>query len=861
MRKLATALFLTILMLAGCDSGGGSGGGGGGGGPATQAAYDIQVSGPPASGLQVNRAFDVTLNFVAAGTANPINVISSETISASVLSGPGALVGAVTSQGNGTSSLLFSGLGLNQPGTYVLQFSGPNAATPGQTISFVVGPQRNLRFSAVPASAAINNPFSVTVETYDPATGLAAAPGSTVAITISLNTGTGNLGGTLTGNLTSGSSLQFNNLTYDTLEQITLRASAFVFPDAISGPINITNVNFINSPGPFIALKSVRVNDPYSDSVAFAAPNTVTGFAVNTGSSLPAGLSLNTSNGAITGTPTTAGSYEFELYAVLPGGNAQALRCALAVFSSGETEVVNGQNFTAAGPHTANGPVTETYSFTSSYDSIGYPQASTFNCRIQYYYPNFATAPSPAPVLLHHRGRGFNMMDYDLLGAHLASYGIIFVTIEDYQSFYDGGGSGQSPNTTYDSVAERGHESASAFQEGVQQWVLAKNAQSGHPLQNRVDEKKIFMSGHSRGGGATHSSHVRSQPYMFNGTQRQNINIRGTIYFMAFDMRFFTSTVSGSSVVYPVPTPQPRLPSLIIAAENDGDLIYPICDQLIDRATGPTTFATIYGGCHNYLGDANAVEFGASPYITRQQQMDRMFNLVIAFIKRWGNLDRSLDGLLYNNEKAGSSEVGITAWRNMAERVMLDDHQGGNKAVNSLGGANTLSSGTWSTSASIYPPTGYGDNYASLNLRHNIVTLSPSVTSTYGSNIPSASQDLSRTRRFMFRIGSVDYNAEALKGFDWVTVRVRLTDAQNDTATVTLFDRTSPANTYLPDYPGSGSNVYDRFVEANVLLSAFTAANANLTLSQLNKVELIFETGTFSSVSSRQLYFDDLRFE
>ncbi len=867
MRNITTAIFAAFtlaLVLAAC--GGGGGGSGSGltiGLPTTQSAYDIQVSGPPANGVQVDRPFEITLNFFAAGKGSGIALLSSETITASVISGPGALTGAVTAQGNNSASLVFGGLVLNQMGTYVLQFSGPNCSTPGQTTSFVVGPQRNLRFTSVPASVAVNNQFTVTVETYDPATGTAAAPSGSVQITLSRATGTGTLGGTVTRTLSGTSTLQFPGLIYDTQEAITLRASAYAYPDAVSGTINVVNVTFINQPGPFVALKSVRVNSPYSDSVAYAAPSTATGFVLNAGSSLPAGLSLDTTSGAITGTPTTAGSYEFDIYATLSGGQAQMLRCALAVFTAGETEIVNGQNFTAAGPHATTGPVSETYSFTSSYDNTTYPQGTSFNCRIQYYYPNFTTAPSPAPVLLHHRGRGFNMVDYDMLGAHIASYGIIFVTIEDYQSFWDGGGSGQSPNSTYDTSApERGMQSASAFQEGVMQWVLAKNGQTGHALNNRVDEEKIFVSGHSRGGGATHGSHVRSQPYTFNGTQRQSFNIRGTIYFMAFDLRFFTSTVTGSSTVYPIATAQPRLPSLLIAAENDGDLIYPICDQLIDRATGPTTFATIYGGCHNWLGDSNPAETGSNPYIPSPQvQKDRIFNLVVAFIKRWSNLDLSLDGLLYNNEKAGSSEVGITAWRNMAERVVLDNHQGGNKNVNTLGGANTLSSGTWSTSSSIYPSTGYGDNFPSLSLRHNILTLSPSTTSTYASNIPAASQDLSRTRRFMFRIGSVDYTNETAKGFDWVTVRVRLTDAQNDVATVTLFDRSAPSGTYLPDYPGSGSNVYDRFVEANVLLSSFTTANPNLTLSQLSKVELVFETGANASVASRQLYFDDLRFE
>jgi hypothetical protein len=881
MRNISTAIFAALtlaLVLAACGGSGGSRGGGGGIGlPTTQAAYDIQVSGPPASGVQVNRPFDVTLNFFAAGGGSPIGLLTSETITASVISGPGALTGAVTAQGTNSASMVFGGLVLNQMGTYVLQFSGPNCNTPGQTASFVVGPQRNLRFTSVPASVSLSAQFSVTVETYDPATGTAAAPSGPVQITLSLASGTGNLGGTLTRTLSSGSSLQFPGLTYDTVEIITLRASAYAFPDATSSAISITNLTFINQPGPFVALKSVRVNNPYSDSVAYAAPSTATGFVLNAGSSLPAGLSLDGTSGAITGTPTAAGSYEFDIYATLAGGQAQMLRCALAVFSAGETEIVNGQNFTAAGPYATTGPVTETYSFASSYDNTTYPQGASFNCRIQYYYPNFATAPSPAPVYIHHRGRGFCMVDYDNLGAHLASYGFIFITVEDYQSFADGsssygggGGSGQSPNSTYDNTTERGMESASAFQEGVMQWVIAKHSQSGHVLENRVDAEKVFVGGHSRGGGATHGSHVRSQPYTFNGTQRQSINIRGTIYFMAYDLRCFSSTVTGSSTVYPVATAQPRLPSLLIAAEVDQDLIYPICDQLIDRATGPATFATIYGACHNYLGDNNWPEddilllYGypqyPEPYITRAQQQARIFNLVVAFLKRWSNLDLSLDGLLYNNEKAGSSEVGITAWRNMAERVMVDNHQGGNKNLNSLGGANTLSSGTWSTSASIYPSTGW-DNLASLGLRHNILTLNPSTTSTYASNIPAASQDLSRTRRFMFRIGSVDYSNETAKGFDWVTVRVRLTDAQNDVATVTLFNRTAPSTTYLPDYPGSGDNVYDRFVEANVLLSTFTAANSNLTLSQLSKVELIFETGANSSVASRQLYFDDLRFE
>ena len=864
MRNFATATLSTLLLilsLSACGGGGGGGGGGSGGGsPAPQAAYDIQVNNTTLSGLQVNRPFSVTLDFFQPGTSAPINVGGSESITCSVVSGPGALTGGTTANGNGTATVAFAGITLDTVGAYVLEFNGPNATAPAQTVSFNIGAQRDLEFSSVPTSVGVNSTFTVTVQTIDPATSNPAPPTGSIDITLSLASGSGTLYGTLTRTLSSGSSLSFPGLLCDTIGTITLRATSNGFPDATSSAINVTALTFTSSVGPFVALKSVRVNNAYSDSIAFAASSTALGFGVMNGSSLPAGLSLDPVSGTVSGTPTAAASYEFILYASLPGANAQQIRCALAVFSQAESEIVASQDFSTTGPHNTTGPVSDTFTFTSSYDGVSYPQTSTFNCRLQYYYPDFATAPSPAPVMVHHRGRGFNMVDYDVMGAHIASHGIIFVSVEDYQSFYDGGGSGQTPIPAYDEGvspfngdAVRGMESASAFVEGAIEWVLAKNSQAAHPLQNRVDDEKIFATGHSRGGGQAQGSHTRSVPYTFNSVERDPISIRGIIYFMAFDLRYFGHTAAGTSVVYPIPTDMPRLPSLMIAAENDGDLFYPICDQLIDRAVGPCTFATIYGGVHNYLGDTNPAE--GSPYISRTQQQQRIFNLVVAFIKRWADLDLSLDGLLYTNEKAGSSEVGVTAWRNMAERVVVDDMQNSNKNLNTLGGSNTLSGGTWTANSSIYPNFG---SFGSLGIRHAIFSVPANTTATYTTNIPAASQDVSNTKRLIFRAGTVDVNGQSLKGFDWVTLRVRLTDAQNDTATVTLFDRAAQSSTYLPNYPGSGSNVYDRFVEASIDLSTFTAAGPNLGLNELTSVQLIFET---AAGVTRQMYFDDLRFE
>ena len=57
---------------------------------------------------------------------------------------------------------------------------------------------------------------------------------------------------------------------------------------------------------------TVRVNQPYTDGVA--ATNAAS-YALETAGTLPPGILLNTSSGAITGTPTTAGTYNFKVVA------------------------------------------------------------------------------------------------------------------------------------------------------------------------------------------------------------------------------------------------------------------------------------------------------------------------------------------------------------------------------------------------------------------------------------------------------------------------------------------------------------------------------------------------------------------
>ena len=67
------------------------------------------------------------------------------------------------------------------------------------------------------------------------------------------------------------------------------------------------------------ALGAFQVSVAYSDGVSASGSSPIT-YSVSAGS-LPAGISLNSSSGAVTGTPTTAGAYSFTLKATNSLGN------------------------------------------------------------------------------------------------------------------------------------------------------------------------------------------------------------------------------------------------------------------------------------------------------------------------------------------------------------------------------------------------------------------------------------------------------------------------------------------------------------------------------------------------------------
>ncbi len=161
---------------------------------------------------------------------------------------------------------------------------------------------------------------------------------------LTLNTSTGAISGTPT---TAGTF----NFTAKVVDAGNPQQSATAnLSMTIDGPLTITTTS----------LPTAVVGTSYSQTLAATGGITPYAWSLNTGN-LPPGLSLNTSTGAITGTPTTAGPYSFTVKVTDSEGSPQSVTASLSItvnaqlaittstLSSGVLNVAYSQTLAATG--------------------------------------------------------------------------------------------------------------------------------------------------------------------------------------------------------------------------------------------------------------------------------------------------------------------------------------------------------------------------------------------------------------------------------------------------------------------------------------------------------------------------------
>ncbi len=553
----------------------------------------------------------------------------------------------------------------------------------------------------------------------------------------------------------------------------------------------------VTDPGPFWPLTVGPEGAPYADAFPAGAR-----YSLRSGR-LPQGLHL-ASDGSLSGSPGETGTFEATLDVVEATGRAYPLRTSLTVYRSDESDrSAAAPRFDAPGPYPTD-VLDLVLDVTNTFDGV------RVRTRVRVVRP--IGAGGPRPLLLFHRGRGFDEDSYRDFHQHIASHGIAVASVEDAYSIT--GATFMAINTFYDSYrADLGMQSASGVVEAVADYLLDRSDDPTSPLAGSFDGEDLFFAGHSRGGGAVHASHQRSF----------ELRLKGLIYLMAFDLRYFAEVAPPATApAYPIFAEHPRTPCLIVAAENDGDLVYPIADQLIDRATGPATQVTVYGAVHNLISDGHPAEGPAR--ISRAEEQAQVADWIVCFVKRWADQETDLDARLYGGAHQGSDAEAVTWWRPTDRTLLLEDAQDADPARNRYG--DNLVANLRRREESIYPPVG---DLPRLGLRHTLLV--PTETTSVWRLASDGPLDASNHQRLVLRTAQL----EGSRGWEDLAVWVRLIDAAGGASWQRVWDPT--AGGLLP--ASTGLSPLDRFVEVELELAKFAASSGPpADLSQLRGVDL-----------------------
>jgi uncharacterized protein YhjY with autotransporter beta-barrel domain/PKD repeat protein len=189
--------------------------------------------------------------------------------------------------------------------SFIATASGPGGSSTGRTVNITV---------TAPTAPNISTSPTTSSPAYNTATGIAINSTGGPISSISIVTGLSH-GGTLTTNGTSSFTYTSNSAAYSATDSFTYKA---IGPCANSANVTV-NISISAPPTPVInsVLTASGATGVVFGGYQITATNLPTSYNA---SGLPPGLSINTSTGAITGTPTTNGTYNSTISAINSSG-------------------------------------------------------------------------------------------------------------------------------------------------------------------------------------------------------------------------------------------------------------------------------------------------------------------------------------------------------------------------------------------------------------------------------------------------------------------------------------------------------------------------------------------------------------
>lgn len=569
-------------------------------------------------------------------------------------------------------------------------------------------------------------------------------------------------------------------------------------------------------------------------------------YGVVPGESLPGDLSLDPATGQLSASAFSAGIHQTRLWAVDTQGEITIFNCRLAAFDELESALIPGQTTATPGPHMVQMveglfdvlhelPMPTPYPLWGCTITPPPLPAQTDLKALRIFLPQGLTAP--APLLIFHHGTGFNWDDYEGFLGFLATQGVICASVSDPFSF----------DIYTDWYCWGGHDEAAKVMVATRDILEEMSMTPGGVLEGLVDSRRVFYSGHSRGGG---SAVVAAE---------LDPDVRGLILLQPTDAKqdsWIGNTNRWNRL--------PDVPLISITAEQDTDVIYPYAERLLERMSGPSTSVCIYGGCHGYSSDNQSIGCNnctwepiaplvdSCAYIPRSLQLQLTRMWAWTFLRRHAFDDLSVEGLLYGAESQYSNYYSVAHHKDLAGTMMIDDFDLFPR--NNLGHLISSSNTALFTQGACYDwPFPLPQPIAPIT---NLVTILPTQDTSLLSMPLGTIEfplDVGARRELQFRIKNHDIHG-ALDLFGWqYEATLSLEDATGLIASVDLL-QFLPEMTDHPETDPQGLSVplkYQRFLHVTIPLSEFLLVQPTLDLTRLTMLEWQFTTDGSASTDVR----------